>query len=120
MSRIAVLLLLSASPALAEPAPVTAEEALLTYREAFKPIAEIDCPAGEGEEIVVCARRQRSERLQAAERAELGARVAGEGGSGSGALNADGCLRLCHRPVTIDIFAMPAFIGKVIERLKDD
>jgi len=44
-------------PAWAGP-PVTAEAAVQNYRRAFPSVAEIDCPTGDGDEIVVCGRPQ--------------------------------------------------------------
>ena len=36
--------------------PLSAEQAMINYREAFKSPREIDCPASDPDEIVVCGR----------------------------------------------------------------
>ena len=116
----ALILAIAPAPALAQ-RQVTSEEALTNYRKMFKSTGEIDCPREEGE-IVVCGRRSAGadpNRLPLPVDTEPGARVAGHVPTGGNALSAEGCISRCHRPATVNILAIPGFIGKVIGRLKD-
>jgi hypothetical protein len=108
-------LILAAGAAPAE-AQITAEQALSNYRKTFKSTREIDCPR-DGAEIVVCGRLGGRDpaRLPLPVEREAGTRVAGEVSKDGG-----GCISRCHQPVQVNILAIPALIGKVIERLKDD
>lgn len=57
-SRMAVLLLMLWLPVQANAEePVTAEQAMEHYHQAFQPVRSLDCPGGGGDEIVVCGRR---------------------------------------------------------------
>lgn len=116
MSRMTIALLLSAAPAGA--AGGTAEQATANYRNVFKPIAELDCPRGV-EEIIVCGTRlEEMSRYRVPYQPEPGARVRGEP-SGSAAMSAGGCLRLCHQPATVNILAIPGAIKGAIDRLTE-
>jgi hypothetical protein len=108
-------LILAAGVAPAE-AQITAEQALVNYRKTFKSTREIDCPKDAGE-IVVCGRLVGRDpaRLPLPVEREPGARVAGEASRDTG-----GCISRCHQPAQVNILAIPGFIGKVIERLRDD
>ena len=120
LSRLAPLILLAAVPAggIAAP-PVTADQALTAYRKLIKTTRELDCPSdGSSDEIVVCGNREdeaRAGRLPLPVAREPGARVAGEPLADGG-----GCISRCHQPVMVPLHKIPGFIGKVIERLKDD
>ena len=112
----ALILAMAPGPALAQ-RQVTADEALANYRKMFKSTGEIDCPREEGE-IVVCGRRSAGPdpyRLPLPVEREPGERVRGEATADAG-----GCISRCHQPVAINILGIPSFLGKVIERLKDD
>ena len=116
MSRMTAALILAAGAAPAE-AQVTAEQALSNYRKTFKTTRELDCPT-DGGDIVVCGRRAGERdpaRLPLPVEREPGARVAGEPMKDSG-----GCVSRCHQPVQVNILAIPGFIGKALDRLKDD
>jgi hypothetical protein len=120
------LLLLAAfaaipAPALAAPdSPLTAEQALEKYREAFPTTREIDCPrAEEGEEqVVVCGRRGPDpNRLTAYGpplEPEPGARVAGEPLSDMG-----GCIQRCHAGVSVNVFAVARTAVKIVRHILD-
>ena len=117
----ALIIALAPAPALAQ-RQVTADEALTNYRKMFKSTEEIDCPREEGE-IVVCGRGSGEpdpNRLPLPVEREPGARVVGHVPTGGDALAAGGCISRCHRPATVNILAIPGFIGKVIRRLRDD
>lgn len=122
MSRMtaALLIAVAPAPALAQ-RQVTAEEALANYRKMFNSPGEIDCPKDTAE-IVVCAERDAPDpnRLPLRQDPEPGARVAGHVPTGGDAMRAEGCISRCHRPMTVNILAIPGLIGKLIERLKDD
>ena len=120
LSRLTPLILLLAIPAGAIAAPpITAEQAMTNYRKVIKTTRELDCPRGEStDEIVVCGNRQdeaRAGRLPLPVAREPGARIAGEPLADGG-----GCISRCHQPVMVPLHKIPGFIGKVIERLKDD
>lgn len=105
-SRMTVLLLSLAFPstALADE-PVTAEQALGNYRRTFQAPSDLDCPRGDPDAIVVCGRREGEadpDRLPLPVALKPGARVRGEA-SGSAAMGADSCLRLCQSSVGIDL-----------------
>ncbi len=123
LSRLAPALAIAAlgQPAAATP-PLTAEQALAEYRKVIKTTKELDCPRSEGgEEIVVCRGRAGAdpERLPLPVERVPGERVSG-GMNGVGALAADGCISRCGGSVGVNILAIPAFVGRVIERLKDN
>jgi hypothetical protein len=57
--RAAGLLLLGWATAGTAAGPVTADQAMARYREAFQPVEALRCPRGaEGDEIIVCGRRE--------------------------------------------------------------
>ena len=128
LSRLAPLIVLAAVPAGAISAPpVTAEQALTNYRKVIKTTREIDCPSsGSTDEIVVCGNREdgtQSARLPLPIEPEPGARrrlVAGEPPSAAAAMNADPCISRCPGSVGVNLLAIPGFVAKVIERLKDE
>ncbi len=113
-----LVLLLAAQSA--PPGAVTAEQAIEAQAEEVGTTTGLKCPrGGEGEEIVVCGRR-RGEGPPGSEFripyvAERGRRIPGEPTFDGG-----GCMRLCPQPVTIPVLKIPGFIGKIVERLKDD
>jgi hypothetical protein len=86
---------------------------------------EADCGRdAETGEVVVCGRRQRGGGMRIPWRPEPGARVhlvAGEPPGGVAAMGADGCLRLCHQPLMIDLIGgsreIVNAIGRGIDRL---
>ncbi len=119
MSRLAPTLFLALAPAGAVmAAPASADQAMRNYRSLVKSTRELDCPAGESaDEIVVCGRPPSApdpDRLPLPVERVPGARAAGEPLSDGG-----GCISRCHQPVMVPLHKAPAFIGKVIERLKD-
>ena len=120
LSRLAPLILLAAVPAGAISAPpITADQAMTNYRKLIKTTRELDCPRdGSTDEIVVCGNREsvtRAGRLPLPVAREPGERIAGEPLADGG-----GCISRCHQPVMIPLHKIPGFVGKVIERLKDD
>ena len=120
MSRITIAGLLAAGPAAAQAGdPVTAEQALANYRATFKPIIELDCPIGGDGEIVVCAKRGEDQNRLPPTAREPGVRIRGEAPSGTDALNAGRCISSCQGSVSINLLALPGFVAKVVERLKD-
>ena len=95
MSALSLLLLLQSPPA-------TAEEALSSYRTVIKPLAQLDCPKAEGEEVVVCGRRRdQPDPYRIPSDASGSAPARGEPMSGGAAMGAGGCLRLCQSSVGI-------------------
>ncbi|MDP8914857.1 MAG: hypothetical protein M3N39_14955 [Pseudomonadota bacterium] len=124
----APLILLALIPAGAAGAPpITADQALTNYRKLIKTTRELDCPSsGSADEIVVCGNRDdetQSARLPLPVEPEPGARrglIAGEPPSATGAMSADHCISRCPGNVGVNLLAIPGFIGKVIERLKDE
>jgi hypothetical protein len=120
LSRLAPLILLALIPAGAAGAPpVTADQALTNYRKVIKTTRELDCPrGGSSDEIVVCGNREdeaRVGRLPLPVAREPGERIRGEPLADGG-----GCISRCHQPVMVPLHKVPGFIGKVIERLKDE
>ena len=128
LSRLAPLILLAAVPAGASSAPpITAEQAMTNYRKLIKTTRELDCPSsGSADEIVVCGNRgdeTQSARLPLPVEPEPGARqrlIAGEPPSATAAMNGAPCISRCQGSVGVNLLAIPGFIGKVIERLKDE
>lgn len=116
---VALAVLLAVSPAAAQAQPVTAEQALDTYRRTFQSPRLLDCPKIEGsDEIVVCAKPKGApdpDRLPLPVAREPGARIRGEALADGG-----GCMRLCHQPLKIDLMKIPGFIAKVVDRIKED
>ena len=112
-----LLLVLASEGAVAAP-QVTAEGAMANYRKMLKPVRELDCPSGgSGEEIVVCGRTPgeiQRDRLPLPVTREPGEHIPGEPSADGG-----GCIRLCGQPVMVPLHKAPAFIGKLIERIKD-
>jgi hypothetical protein len=99
--------------------PQSAEQALSNYRKVFTTTKELDCPrSGSSDEIVVCGNREdgvRAGRLPLPVAREPGERIRGEPLADGG-----GCISRCHQPLIVPLHKIPGFIGKVIERLKDD
>jgi hypothetical protein len=116
----ALLIAIAPAPALAQ-RQVTAEEALANYRKMFKSTGEIECPK-DAAEIVVCAQRDAADpnRLPLPQDPEPGGRIAGHLPNGRDAMSAERCISRCHQPLRVNVLAIPGFIGKVIERLKDE
>jgi len=90
-SRWAGALLLLAWAGQAAAGPVTADDALSNYRQTFRPVSELRCPKGAGNDIVVCGKRDGPDpnRVPFPNEREPGARVAllpGEPPSASAAL----------------------------------
>ena len=125
MSRMALALLLALASVSAagaqETPPVTAEEAMVSYRQVFKTTRELDCPTPDDpEEIVVCGRRNGApdpNRAPLPIAPEPGSRIAGEVPSGLASMSADRCLRLCHQPVMVDVVKAAKFMRTLAERL---
>jgi hypothetical protein len=96
--------------------PVTAEEALARYRQAFQSTRELDCPrGGDPNDIVVCARPKDApdpNRAPLPVPREPGARVAGEPMADGG-----GCHRLCPQPLKVDLIGAAKFMKNLAERL---
>jgi hypothetical protein len=119
LSRLAPLILLAAVPAGAISAPpITAEQAMTNYRKVIKTTRELDCPRGSSDEIVVCGNRDgeaRTGRLPLPFDRNPGERISGEPLADGG-----GCISRCHQPVMVPLHKIPGFIGRVIERLKDN
>jgi|GEM_PF-5820279 len=114
--RLVATLLLTAAPAAAQD-QVTADQALAKYREVVVPTAELDCPRGGGE-IVVCGRRkgERSPyRLPLPAEREPGARIRGEALADGG-----GCLRLCPKPVGINLEMIFKAAKAIKNKLEED
>jgi hypothetical protein len=117
---IPALLLLAAAQAAAADL-TSAEAALKTQHSEMRTLTEMDCPrSGEGEEIVVCGRRSPDRGGRSGFRvpyvAEPGRRIPGEASSDGG-----GCMRLCQRPVTIDLFNTGdgGAIGKAVRGIRE-
>ncbi len=115
----ALLLLVAAQSAAAD--PVSAEAAAKTQHSEMRLLTEMDCPrSGQGDEIVVCGRRSRDAATAANLRIpydpEPGRRIPGEAGFDGG-----GCMRLCQRPVTIDLFSTSdgGAIGKAVRGIRE-
>lgn len=75
--------------------PLTADEAMETYRRTFQSPDQLDCPGGEDGDIVVCGRRREGpapERLPLPVSPDPGMRVAGEP---VGAVEAAGSRETC-------------------------
>lgn len=118
---VAMLALLGtvAGPVAAQPA-VTAEEAEARYRQMFAPTKLLDCPAADGDEIVVCAREgEHPARLPLPVAPEPGSVVRGEA-SGTGAMNADSCLRLCQEGVGINLDMLIKLVDAVGTLIEGD
>lgn len=116
MSRMMAMLLLAAPATPAGTQPVTAEQALESYRESFPSPREFDCPkGGDQEEIVVCGRAKGAvdpNRLPLSVAREPGARIKGEALVDSG-----GCMRLCPQPLRIDLIKAAGAVRKAYETL---
>jgi hypothetical protein len=116
--RIPALLLLVTAPAFAQDR-VTAEQALSNYRKVMVPTAELDCPRGDdGEEIVVCGKRKGEKspyRLPLPVEREPGARIPGEALSGG-----FGCIRMCPKPVGIDLEMIFKAAKAIKNKLEED
>ncbi len=88
------------------------------YRSVVKTTSELDCPLGpRSDEIVVCGRPSDApdpNRLPLPVARVPGERIVGEALRDSG-----GCLSRCAQPVMVPLHKAPAFIGKIIERIKD-
>lgn len=121
MSRMALALLLAASPAagmaqVAGAPPATAEEALANYRQTFQATRELDCPRGKDpNDIVVCARPKDApdpNRAPLPIPREPGARIPGEPLGDDG-----GCHRLCPQPLNVDLIGAAKFMKNLAERL---
>jgi hypothetical protein len=86
------------------PGAVTAEQAMARHQTEVDAKSGLKCPrGGDGEEIVVCGRRPGSAPPGSEFRVpyvpEPGRRIPGEA-----VVDGGGCIRLCHQPVTIEIF----------------
>lgn len=72
------------------------------------------------DELVVCGRRRIGGGLRIPDEPEPGARIrltAGELPSAMAAMNAGGCLRLCHQPVMIDIIGTVRAVQRGLDRI---
>jgi hypothetical protein len=124
-SRTALILLPVAafcpSAAFAEPAPVTAEEAIAAYEAEFDAVMASArtlrrCPR-RAEDIVVCARSDDAGMRVPYEPVSGEVhRIAGDRPRGD-VLAADVCLRLCHQPLTVDIEKTIRFLSRGVDRL---
>ena len=103
------------------PRLVTAEEALEIHRGTFDgTVSANGCPSGEGEEIVVCGRREPSPyRYTGPVAREPGAHDTLPGEMGRASTNVGGCIRLCPQPVTVDLIGAGRAIAKGIGQLLD-
>lgn len=120
------LLLLSLGAASLAPAqaPLTADQAMETYRRAFQAPDQLDCPRGEDEDIVVCGRRTDgadSNRLPLPVAPDPGTRVAGEP---VGAVEAAGTRETCSTVGPnqncgggLPVFAVVGMLAKVAAQL---
>src|SRR5687768_4630573 len=116
MSRMAKAVLLGltliAAPGYAQ-RHVSAERALQTYRDRFKPPAGGGCAKeADGDAIVVCGRRPGVDpnRLPLPAEREAGERIQGEP-----AVPGHGCLRSCYQPVQADLIKT---VPKVVDGIK--
>ena len=126
MSRMALALIptfvpISAAVGQEASGPVTAEQALVHYRQVFKTTRELDCPASDDpDEIVVCGRQRGAadpNRAPLPIGPEPGARIAGELPTGLASMSADRCLRICHQPIKVDVVKAARFMRSLAERL---
>lgn len=110
-----LLILLAAAAA---PGP-TAEEAIVRYREIFKPTAELDCPKANGDEAVVCGRRDQADphRLPLPVEREPGEPTRLVAGEPPRPSNPEYCLRLCSQPV--DLLKAGKVAAKIVSHLFD-
>ena len=97
-------LLLAVAQAAAPPtSPVTAEQAMATYRQTFDAVPTTRCAAAEGtEEVVVCGRRAEADRLPLPVEPEPGAPVRLVPGESPRA-SVPGCVFACHTGFTVTI-----------------
>ena len=81
---------------------------------------ERDCGGGGSDaEVVVCGRRVGGG-WRVPDEPEPGTRLrltAGELPTGTAAMNAGGCLRLCHQPVMVDVFGAVRAISRGLDRI---
>ena len=80
LSRLTALALLLPAQLVRAEEALTAEQATENYRRLFPTLDALDCPPPQGDEVVVCGRRDRTMhyRLPLPVEAEPGGRVAGE------------------------------------------
>ncbi|HWH16920.1 MAG TPA: hypothetical protein VNT77_01070 [Allosphingosinicella sp.] len=120
MSRITLLLILTGSPAAAQ--PVTAEQAIEKYRESFKPV-EIECAKeADPDVITVCGSRDSSNRYRVPYQPDPGEPehlAPGEAPQASTSVGA--CLSRCPQPVSVNILeAVPAVLKGIRKILDPD
>ena len=113
----------AALPGAATAQTITADQALESYRDQFRPVADAGCPTATGEgEIVVCGRRdgEAGRRLPLPierDPGEVGPRI-GEAPTGSDALSAERCIRLCQSQVGVNldmVIKVAEGIGRLLE-----
>lgn len=99
--------------------PMTAEQAMETYRQTFEPLSELDCPkAKDEEEIVVCGRRAGQadpNRLPIVPPRAAGERVAGEPAT----MAAFSCLHSCPQPLKLDLIKTVKVGRKIVRHILD-
>ena len=119
LSRMPLALLpaLALAPATAGLAtePLSAEQAMINYRQAFKSPREIDCPTSDPAEIVVCGRPKDApdpNRAPLPIPREPGARIPGELLTDGG-----GCISRCHQPMMIDAKTAARIMRRIADRI---
>ena len=109
--------ILACGPALAE--PLTAEQAIETYRATFEPVSALECPKPtDEEEIVVCGRRPGQadpNRLPIVPPRDAGARIPGEPAT----MAAFSCLHSCPQPLKVNLIQAAKVGRKVIRHILD-
>ena len=99
--------------------PLTAEQAMETYRETFEPVSALDCPkATDEEEIVVCGRRPGQadpNRLPIVPPRAMGARIPGEPAT----MAAFSCLHSCPQPLKLDLIKAAKVGRKIVRHILD-
>lgn len=99
--------------------PMTAEQAMLAYRETFEPVSAIECPKPKDEEeIIVCGRRPGQadpNRLPIVPPRTAGARIPGEPAT----MAAFSCLHSCPQPLKLDLIKAAKVGRKIVRHILD-